>query len=73
MTGFILAIQIRYAYNSYYMSKMSPANFGFGKEPWPSTQMGYLALVPLAGVLQLGINWGLRKAGWAGRHWEGAR
>ena len=62
MLGFIIALQLRLLYN--YYQQPSLGGFAYGEEPWPSTQLGFTALVPLAGVLQWGINVGLKKLGW---------
>ena len=55
MAGFILALQIRYLYNYYYTPRLGSVKYG--QEPWPSTYWAFMAIIPLAGVLQLVINW----------------
>ena len=62
MLGFILAFEIRVLYNIYGQPQVG--GFKYGEEPWPSTQLGFMALVPLAAVLQWGVNLGLAELGW---------
>ena len=62
MSGFILALNLRWLYNYTYTPRFGSSRYG--EEPWPSTHWAFMLVVPLAGALQMIINQILSRLGW---------